>query len=80
MDWNYDLARGRIEQLIRDVPVVAVEPLDQRIKFLRESRVTASLSSRDALVSIPRNRAVLVDGVHLYWPSTRALHHGDAYK
>jgi class 3 adenylate cyclase len=65
MAWNYERAWTRVGDLINQRPSVFVEDIEQRRRFLSEARAT-SLSARDALISIPRDRAVTVDGVHVY--------------
>jgi class 3 adenylate cyclase len=51
--------------LIEQRPSVLVEEIEQRRHFLSDGRPTRP-SARDALISIPRDRAVVVDGVHVY--------------
>jgi hypothetical protein len=65
MDWNYDRAWGRVGNLIGQRSTVLVEGIEQRRRELSEAK-SAQLSAREALISIPRDRAVLVDGVHVY--------------
>lgn len=65
MAWNYQRASVRIGELIERRPAVFVEGLEARRRFLSESRATAA-SAQDALISIPRDRALMVDGVHVY--------------
>jgi class 3 adenylate cyclase len=66
MDWNYERAKNRIDSLINQHPRVVVESIDQRLNLIRESEGFIALAARDALISIPRNKAVVVDGVHVY--------------
>jgi class 3 adenylate cyclase len=65
MAWNYDRAWARVGDLINQRPSVLVEDIEQRQRVLSEAGGT-TLSARDALISIPRDRAVVVDGVHVY--------------
>ena len=65
MPWDYGRATGRIDQLIQQRQHIFVENIDERVRALSESR-PSPLAAREALVSIPRDRAVLVDGVHVY--------------
>lgn len=65
MAWNYDRAVARIDRLITERPFVTVEAVEQRRRVLSEARAT-QLSASEALMSIPRDRALLVDGVHVY--------------
>ncbi|MEA3048763.1 MAG: hypothetical protein QOG84_599 [Sphingomonadales bacterium] len=65
MAWDYQRAQARIDGLIRERPAILVEGIERRRQILSEARAT-QLSARDALISIPRDRAVLVDGVHVY--------------
>jgi len=66
MAWNYDRARERIDQLIRQRSDIYVEDVIGRLTRLRTESPSRLFSTKDALVSIPRDRAVLVDGVHVY--------------
>jgi class 3 adenylate cyclase len=66
MDWNYERAAARIDGLINERQAVLVEGLDDRLQFLRQKSPTAVLAARSAFISIPRDRAVLVHGVHVY--------------
>ena len=66
MSWNYERAVGRINRLIAEAPAVLVERFDERLHLLMEERASMVVPAREALVSIPRDRAVVVDGVHVY--------------
>ncbi|MGY4396702.1 class 3 adenylate cyclase [Sphingomonas sp. UYAg733] len=71
MAWVRDRARARIEKFIGTVPQgeILVEDFAQ---YLSESRlIKASAGTQDAapenlLVRIPRNRAIMTNGVHVY--------------
>jgi class 3 adenylate cyclase len=65
MPWDYGRALSRIDELIQQRHHIFVENIDERVRVLSESR-PAPLAAREALISIPRDRAVLVDGVHVY--------------
>jgi class 3 adenylate cyclase len=65
MPWDYGRAVSRIDDLIQQRQHIIVEGIGERMRFLSESRTTP-LAAREALVSIPRDRAVLVNGVHVY--------------
>lgn len=66
MSWNYQRALERINRLVAERPSIFVENFDERLQMLRESRASMGLPAREALISIPRDRAVVVDGVHVY--------------
>lgn len=65
MAWNYERARRRIADLVKETEGLRVEGLQERKRLLFEAR-GRQYSARDALFAIPRNQAVLVDGVHVY--------------
>jgi class 3 adenylate cyclase len=65
MAWNYERARARIDRLIAERPSVLVEDIELRRRFLSEG-AGVQLGVQDALISIPRDTAVVVDGVHVY--------------
>ena len=65
MDWNYQQARERIEQLVQQRSNIIVESVDERLRILSEAQ-QAPLAARQALISIPRDQAIVVDGVHVY--------------
>lgn len=65
MAWDYSRASARIDQLIQQHGNILVEDIEQRMRFLSEGRLKPT-AAREALISIPRNQAVVVDGVHIY--------------
>src|SRR5437763_9089698 len=65
MEWNYQRASSRIAELMEQRHHVSVENIDERVSILSKS-LSSPLGAREALISIPRDRAVLVDGVHVY--------------
>lgn len=67
MDWNYDRAQARIQALINGRQKIIVENVAERIVEVAEvRRGVAPVTATAALIEIPRDRAVLVDGVHVY--------------
>lgn len=68
MAWEYSTAADRIDKLLSSVPAVTVEQFSDRVPLILEARASKGLAgeAKTALVDIPRNRAVLVDGVHVY--------------
>ncbi|HEX8482990.1 MAG TPA: adenylate/guanylate cyclase domain-containing protein [Allosphingosinicella sp.] len=69
MPWNHDQAVERIGGLIRSCPQITMEALTDVYPRLVEARRSSGQSNplaREALISIPRNRAIVVDAVHVY--------------
>lgn len=66
MAWDYARASDRINQLIGQRSDIIVEDIGGRLARLRAATPSKSFTTRQALFSIPRDQAVLVDGVHVY--------------
>lgn len=70
MVWDYNVALQRIENLIGSCPQITMEGLAsgpyQRLVEARLAERAPTPFAREALISIPRDRAILVDAVHVY--------------
>lgn len=71
MSWNEERSRGRIRRFIDTVPQgeIIVEDFVEfakRSKIIKAEAGLEDLSEREALMHIPRNRAISTHGVHVY--------------
>ncbi len=70
MAWQAERARKRIKELMTSVPEVISERFESAYlpRFLVEQReaIAKGMSTGKPLVNLPKNRAVIVDGVHVY--------------
>jgi len=70
MPWNYNTARERIQEAIRDVPAIETRSFidDYYQTYLTEQTVRAARdeASSKPLFDLPKNSAILVNTVQLY--------------